>query len=257
MNSPANNISITTLPPRLLYRILDELYLSDLLRCTEVCTVLNRVVHGIPSLQYKVELAKQALEDIPSNTLPASRKLALIRQYEAAWTKHFSSSLSKATLPMIDPMRWTLRGGVLARLVEDFKLDLFKPARVIRGTPQMHWALELSDRPYQFDIDVDQSLLIMVLQIEDDSSRHYLSLRDLNTGMKPRSARSSILPIPDHLTNPCYDIATFGNKLAVMPRWNLHDDPKFNVVIWDWQLGLPVLVSLQSLTSTHASTHST
>lgn len=73
-------------------------------------------------------------------------------------------------------------------------------------------------------------------------SSNYLHLLDIHTGETHPLARIPSIPLPAPM-HSTYDIQTWGNKVAMLIRWLDGNLPLSRIVVWDWHLGVPIIVS--------------
>ncbi|CAL1697466.1 unnamed protein product [Somion occarium] len=232
--------SILHLPLRVLLLILDSDVLSyqDILACKQVCKLLRRIIDGTPSLQYKILLAATGMDDMKTYSLSAAKKLAKLRQYEAAWADLFSPRPYKSSIPILGEPGWEFFGGVFAQFLDEHTIQFIRPRFHIRGVKEDMWALSLSLSLSSFYMDPYQDLLMVVVC---DEGLHCLHLLDIHTGSKHALAKMQRLLIPAD-EDADFEINSFGNKVVMLIRWEEEELPRSRLAIWDWQLGIPILI---------------
>ncbi|KAK7679978.1 hypothetical protein QCA50_016924 [Cerrena zonata] len=227
-----------TLHQRLLFHILNHLSWRDLLTCSQVCKTLERLVNGVPSLRYRIELEATGMTDNEFHPWSPREKLARLRRYEQAWADFFPSKVSKSVIPLSEETGWEWYGGILATTLGDHTVHFFQPGSRTRAIPRKSWILDFALSVGTMHMDTYQELIILTFFEEE---RNFLHLIDIHTGRKHPLANMVKIPLPAPL-HATYDIQTWGHKVAMLIRWLDGNTRRSRIAVWDWQLGIPIIM---------------
>ncbi|RDX52589.1 hypothetical protein OH76DRAFT_1377417 [Lentinus brumalis] len=232
-------MALIDIPTELLSSILTCLDFRDVLRCRAVCARLKSVVDENVRMKYKIELAAAGMEDGLHSTLPASERLAALRERQSAWKR--ISWLSQEDSPAsTDSMLWELYGGVFARDQNRCTLHFWQLPSKIRRIDERKWTLDdVGVRIYDFSMDPAQDLLVIVEEIQE-STLCRVHLRTMTTGKAHPMAASAVLELkPEHGLFNTYSIQMSCNHLALLLTTISEDDDGLvaEFVVWDWKAG--------------------
>ncbi|KAI0788515.1 hypothetical protein C8Q75DRAFT_768748 [Abortiporus biennis] len=230
-----------SLPVELIIKILAVLDLRSLLRCRQVCSLLDGLVRNDASLQYKIELTVAGMEDGSSSPLLVVERLHKLKLRQDAWNR--MRFTSETAVPMRRGGVWELYGGVLAQSRDDHGLSFRQLPSDIRGIDDVGWTLEdLPMRIRDFSLDPSQELLVVIEKPRQINTSTYLvHLLDLHTGKVHKNAPTQgyLSHCPDGQSFS-YMIQTCGEHLGVL--FLSEDETVKELVIWKWRTGALELV---------------
>ncbi|KAI6153701.1 hypothetical protein BKA82DRAFT_4093052 [Pisolithus tinctorius] len=230
------------LPTELIVRILMMLDYQSLLACQQVCYLFNTLIAESSLLQYTLELSVAGKQDNPRSSLDFSRKLAVLRQHQAAWGA--LQWANTCDIPMLRGGLWELYGGVLAQSDSDLTLRFRRLPSQIRGIEEHVWSVSTSDVDLRdFTMDPAQDLLVLIAR---PRQHHALGTR-LETAVHLRSLttgnRHPLAPDPPILQHSVdagvmefsFVVQVCEDRVAV--HFMSHEAVPSDLVVWNWKTG--------------------
>ncbi|THH31534.1 hypothetical protein EUX98_g2634 [Antrodiella citrinella] len=230
---------LTLLPPELISLILDNLPYTDLLRCERVSKQLRKIIRESGSFQYKIELAVNGLDDVPSNLLTTAAKRDILHQHTRATQIWPEELVTKQTIPLLEGPLWELCGGVLAQSDGRRDLDFWQLPSNIRAIPAREWGVDVDFDIADFTLDPSQSLLVAVEVQEPICIVHLLSS---NTGQAHKEAAVKRLsfPLPAYdIPGRSYHLRICGDYVGIIIRVfdQITDEPYTVFGVANWKTG--------------------
>ncbi|TFK72775.1 hypothetical protein BDN72DRAFT_835875 [Pluteus cervinus] len=230
------------LPVELIGSVLEQLDISTLLRCTQICRQLRLLIKKSVALQYKIELyACNMVDGPPSNVVKAAR-LRMLHAHQRAWRRIEWSG--RSSIPLSEPevsteSAWEFLGGVLG-LAAGQRLRFIQVPSALRGIEEKHWVIEnIGFRIKDFGMDPAQDLLSIIEISEAPSDETFtLHIRSLSTGEPHPLAQVCKLPYRStfDVGEWWYVIQVHGHQVAIMCQSLSGDESE--LVVYDWQTGV-------------------
>ncbi|KAH9950441.1 hypothetical protein B0H21DRAFT_535054, partial [Amylocystis lapponica] len=232
---------LDSLPTELIIQILAALDVKSLLRCRQVCKLLESMIREAAALQYTIECTIAGMEDGPPSDLAIAERRAKLRSHQDAWGNcQFSASQS---IPMLQGGVWELCGGVLAQSGNPTSLTFMQLPSKIRGIQGKEWTIEdVGFVIRDFTMDPAQNLLVMVETPREwrSDDAFYIHLRALDTSVSyPASPQPSVLEHSPDGDNYSYVIQISAQYLGVL--FVSGDENKRELVIWNWKTGARIM----------------
>ncbi|TCD69434.1 hypothetical protein EIP91_007559 [Steccherinum ochraceum] len=242
---------LTTLPLRIVFAILSHLVSQDLLRCSQTCNTLRRVVKAFPALQYKIELAAVGMQNIPENTLTDQKKLSLLRRYLRNWSHLSWPCLTHTLATTFDCDKWEISGGVITHMNHNLEVQCTRLGSSIEGRPTHKWVhpIRMDKDIRDYFVDLYQDLLLVVVT-DDDVVAQALLLSFTKGGTHPSAQMQALeLPASARSTNHFH---IRGDKLACLSFWDVTGWQGYIFTVWNWHTG-QVIMSYDS--AAHSDVH--
>ncbi|KAA1467899.1 hypothetical protein DENSPDRAFT_770219 [Dentipellis sp. KUC8613] len=228
-------LSIISIPPEILHRILEFLDYRSLLRCEQVCQKFHGVVKKTSALQYRLQLAASGEHDGPNSSLSAAERLNTLRKYndtwrKMEWTNSTSERISAGGL-------YELYGNILAQNLDRHRITFKQLPSEIRRIEERNWVLNFDFHIRDFGIDPAQDALF-IFQTHDLDGICRIHIRTLSTGEPhPLAERiSGILEYPIASPDLSFTIQPHRDYIGVIfePTEN---EVENLFIIWNWKTG--------------------
>lgn len=128
----------------------------------QVSKQFRKLIKDSAALQYKIDLAAHAMDDIPSSTLSTAAKRDMLVKHTHAMQEWSDEYVIQKTIPLLEGPLWELCGGVLAQSDGRRDLDFWQLPSKIRGVSAKEWSVTVDFDTADFTLDPSQDLLVAV-----------------------------------------------------------------------------------------------
>ncbi|PCH42277.1 hypothetical protein WOLCODRAFT_101849, partial [Wolfiporia cocos MD-104 SS10] len=231
---PLHHPHICSLPTELIIRILRFLNPRDLLRCQQVCRLLNDIISESAELQYIPKLMVAGLEDGPPSAVGPAGRFQMLQDHQQQWDAPECDAAEM--IPMYDPRLWELYGGVLVQAQGNRALNFMQLPSVLRGIEQKIWTIsDVGCLIADFSIDPAQDLLAIVEDATHNQGNSIgVHLRTMHDGTPHPAASSVVLThqpseaIIRYSIRVCQDFV--GIRFGGMAGYA-------ELLVWNWKSG--------------------
>ena len=132
-----------------------------------MCKSFYRIINGIPSLLYRIELAAAGMQDVPQVPLCPAKKLEMLRTYQRAFCNPTWTSFSRLLLVPFGLDDWKLPSGILAQDNDGWEISFTKLGSSILEIPEAKWTLQFNQKFTSYSVEPSQDLLMLVCEDGD------------------------------------------------------------------------------------------
>ncbi|GJJ09906.1 hypothetical protein Clacol_004130 [Clathrus columnatus] len=239
------------LPEEILISVIEKLTLKDILRISETCQSLYKLIGTSAAIRYQIEINVSGVVDGESS-LPKADRLAILKRAERNWsTVQFART---ETLKRRPGNLWELYGGMLAFSISPSDappnsriyqgLTFIELPSAVRGTTsKVHHLEDLDYNIRDFGMDPSQDLLVLIERTQEALGGYSINLLTISNGKPHPMAAGSILSSFNQHPETQYSfvVQIMGDYLGLLFHTPTHGEFHDQFLLWNWKTSRRIL----------------